>query len=176
MKTSAQLSRRNFLKRASLAGGLLILPSGFLRGANAPSNRVNIACVGVGGMGGSDLHNLRRQPGVTIVGICDVHSGNLSNAKRSCPHAQTFADYRKMFDKLDRDIDAVSAGTPDHTHFTISLDAVRRGKHIHVQKPMCRTVDQVRRLMAAATEHKVVSQMGNQGHSSHHIRLAKEWY
>ena len=176
MKTSTQLSRRHFLKRAGLASSLLILPAGFLRGANAPSNRVNVACVGVGGMGGSDLNNLRRQPGVTIVGICDVHSGNLAGAKRSCPHAQTFDDYRRMLDRLDRDIDAVSVGTPDHTHFTISLDAVQRGKHIHVQKPMCRTVDQVRRLMAAAAEHKVVSQMGNQGHSSQHIRLVKEWY
>ncbi|MDR2845247.1 MAG: Gfo/Idh/MocA family oxidoreductase [Puniceicoccales bacterium] len=169
------LSRRDFLKNTGLASGLLILPSGFLRGENAPSNRINVAGVGVTGMGRDDINGARNAGG-TLIGICDVESSYLAGAQHAYPEARAFADYREMFDKIGKDIDAVLVSTPDHTHFTVAMTAVQLGKHVHVQKPLCRTVDQVRRLTKAAAEHKIVSQMGNQGHSNAHIRLVKEWY
>jgi predicted dehydrogenase len=169
-------SRRSFLKTAGLAtGGLLLLPTGFLRGANAPSNRVNVAGVGAGGMGWGDINNVRNAGG-NIVALCDVDANNLAATGRRYPAAKRFVDYRELFDKMAKDIDAVIVGTPDHVHFTIALAAVELGKHVYVEKPMCRTVDQTRRLTQAAAAKNIVSQMGNQGHSSTHIRLVKEWY
>lgn len=169
------LSRRDFLKNASLASGLLILPSGFLRGATAPSNRINVASVGVGGMGRGDVGGIRKG-GATIIGLCDVDSHKLTPMQKDIPGAKVFSDYRKMLDTLGDTVDAVSVSTPDHTHFTAAFEAIQRGKHVYVQKPLCHTIDQVRRLTAIAAEKKVVTQMGNQGSSHNFIRIAKEWY
>ncbi|MDR1497786.1 MAG: Gfo/Idh/MocA family oxidoreductase [Puniceicoccales bacterium] len=174
LETKTQ-SRRNFLKKASLATGMLILPSGFLRGQNAPSNRINAACVGFGGQGSIDSNGVHNG-GATIIGVCDVNAYSRSRAKKRHPNATAFEDYRVMFDKLGKDIDAVVVSTPDHTHFTVAYDAVLRGKHVYVQKPMCHSIDQVRRLSKAAAEHKIISSMGNQGHSSNHIRMVREWF
>ncbi|MDR1498403.1 MAG: Gfo/Idh/MocA family oxidoreductase [Puniceicoccales bacterium] len=170
------LSRRDFLKNASVASGLLILPSGFLRGADAPSNRINVAGIGIGGMGAGDLNGISKCPGVKIVGLCDVEERRLVGANKRYKEAKTFTDYREMLDKIGKDIDAVSVSTPDHTHFTAAYSAVALGKHVYVQKPLCHTIDQVRRLTALSLEKKVVTQMGNQGASSDHTRKAKEWY
>lgn len=176
MKTTHSRTRRDFLKNAGLATtGLLILPSGFLRGQNAPSNRVNIASVGVAGMGRQDIDGISNT-GARIIGLCDVDAKRLADAKKRHGGAAEFSDYRVMFDKLGKDIDAVSVSTPDHTHFTVAYSAVDLGKHVYVQKPLCHTIDQVRRLTKLAIERKVVTQMGNQGQSSPHIRKAKEWY
>ncbi|MDR2845304.1 MAG: Gfo/Idh/MocA family oxidoreductase [Puniceicoccales bacterium] len=168
-------TRRTFLKNASLAAGILILPTGCRTGEKAPSNRVNLACVGVGGMGRWDVPGFAAA-GATIVGLCDVSTDALAKAQAKFPTAQPFADYREMLDKLDKDIDAVSVSIPDHAHFTVAHSAVELGKHVYVQKPMCHTIDQVRRLSKLAAAKKVVTQMGNQGQSSGHIRKAKEWY
>ncbi|MDR2845302.1 MAG: Gfo/Idh/MocA family oxidoreductase [Puniceicoccales bacterium] len=169
-------TRRSFLKNAALAtGGLLILPTGFLRGQTAPSNRINIAAIGVGGMGFGDLTGVATAGG-TIGAVCDVDAIRLARAQRAFPDAQAFADYRELFEKRGKDIDAVVVSTPDHLHFTIACTAVELGKHVYVQKPMCHTVDQVRRLSSLAAEKKVATQMGNQGQSSSHIRKAREWY
>ncbi|MDR2845303.1 MAG: Gfo/Idh/MocA family oxidoreductase [Puniceicoccales bacterium] len=173
-KNSA-LSRRDFLKNASLASGLLILPTGFLRGENAPSNRLNVAAIGVAGQGRSDTNGVAGA-GANIFALCDVDSKRLAEANKKHPNAKAFADYRELFDKHEKDIDAVIVSTPDHTHFTVAYTAVQLGKHVYVQKPLCHTIDQVRRLTAASIEKKVITQMGNQGQSSPHIRKAKEWY
>jgi len=173
-------SRRDFFKTSALAGGLLILPSGFLRGENAPSNRLNYASIGVGGQGNSDTNGISGQKGVQLVGLCDVDKRLLDSAlqrhSKRFPKVRGFRDYREMLDKLGKDIDAVSVSTPDHTHFTAAYSAVELGKHIYVQKPLCHTIDQVRRLSAKAAEKKVVTQMGNQGSSSSHTRKGREWY
>ncbi|MDR2863331.1 MAG: Gfo/Idh/MocA family oxidoreductase, partial [Puniceicoccales bacterium] len=152
---SQNLSRRDFLKNASLASGLLILPSGFLRGENAPSNRINTAHIGVGGMGGGDLNGVGNINGVSVVALCDVDSGRLNSAaegvrKKRNASPKTFSDYRKLFDEVGKDIDAVVVSTPDHTHFTVAYSAVDLGKHVYVQKPLCHTIDQVRRLSKRA--------------------------
>ncbi|MDR1816906.1 MAG: Gfo/Idh/MocA family oxidoreductase [Puniceicoccales bacterium] len=173
-------SRRDFLKTSALAGGLLLLPSGFLRGQNAPSNRLNYAAIGVGGMGGADTGGISGQKGVQLVGLCDVDKERLDGALRKYtprfPKVRGFRDYRELLEKLGKDIDAVSVSTPDHTHFTAAYSAVELGKHVYVQKPLCHTISQVRRLSAKAAANKVVTQMGNQGSSSAHTRLAREWF
>ncbi|MDR2862450.1 MAG: Gfo/Idh/MocA family oxidoreductase [Puniceicoccales bacterium] len=174
MSTSVS-SRRDFLKNASLASGLLLLPSGFLKGQNAPSNRIQVASVGVGGQGGTDTNGVSKA-GATIIGLCDVDSRNLAGAKKRFPKASAFTDYREMFDKLGKEIDAVTVSIPDHMHFSVAYTAVGLGKHVYVQKPLTHTVDQTRRLAALAAEKGIVSQMGNQGNSTPHIRILKEWY
>jgi len=170
-------TRREFLKNTAAAGGLLLLPAGFLRGADAPSNRVNFALVGLGGQGTTDLRGILNA-GAACAAICDTDARKPAFGKRrfDLPAAREFADYRVMLDKLGGDIDAVVVATPDHTHFTVALDAIQRGKHVYVQKPMGHSVDQCRRLAAAARSAKIVSAMGNQGHSSGHIRMAREWF
>jgi predicted dehydrogenase len=169
------LSRRDFLKNASLASGLLILPTGFLKGENAPSNRVNLACVGVGGQGKGDSQGFERA-GANVVGICDVDSKRLADSQKHFKKAKAFADYREMFDKLGKEIDAVSVTIPDHMHFSVAHAAISLGKHVYVQKPLTHTVDQTRRLAKLAAEKGIVSQMGNQGNSSPFIRTMREWY
>jgi len=179
-KATKVFSRRDFLKSTVAAGGLLILPAGFLRGENAPSNRIGYAAIGVGGMGGADTGGISKQKGVQLVGLCDVDANTLRKAKHGYlgrfPDAKDYVDYREMLRDLGDKIDAVSVSTPDHTHFTAAYTAADLGKHIYVQKPLCHTVDQVRRLAAKVKEKGVVSQMGNQGSSSPHIRTAREWY
>jgi predicted dehydrogenase len=169
-------SRRDFLKNAGIATGFLIIPSGWLHGEDVPSNRINVAAVGLGGQGSTDIGGVVKA-GAKIVALCDVVTDKPARAiQQRFPDAQPFADYRKMLDKLHKDIDAVIVSTPDHSHFTIALDAIHRGKHVYVQKPMCHSIDQVRRLSKAAADAKIVSAMGNQGHSSSHIRMAREWF
>ena len=176
MKTQqSTFSRRDFLKNASLATGFLILPTGFLRGQNAPSNRINVAIAGFGGQGKTDAKGVA-SAGANIAAVCEVDSQRLGTMKRAFPQARTFEDYREMLDKMGKDLDGVVVATHDSSHFTITLDAIQRGKHVYVQKPMCHSIDQCRRLVKAAADNKVVSSMGNQGHSSNHIRLAREWY
>ncbi|MDR0536018.1 MAG: Gfo/Idh/MocA family oxidoreductase [Puniceicoccales bacterium] len=171
---AAPVSRRNFLKTAGAAAGFLIIPSGWLRGQDAPSNRVNIAAVGFGNQGKTDIKGMKIGQ-ATIRGLCDVDSKRLAEVCGMYPEAAPFEDYRVMLDKLQREVDAVVVSTGDHSHFTIALDAIQRGKHVYVQKPMAHSLDQVRRLSKAAADAKIVSSMGNQGHSSNHIRMVKEW-
>ncbi|MDR1497888.1 MAG: Gfo/Idh/MocA family oxidoreductase [Puniceicoccales bacterium] len=172
----SNLTRRNFLKTTASAGGLLILPSGFLRGENAPSNRITMGCIGVGGQGKGDSEAFLRG-GAEVLGICDVDSNRLQASKRRLfGKAKAYTDYRKLFDELGSKIDAVSVSTPDHMHFSIAYQAIALGKHVYVQKPLTHTVDQARRLAKIAAEKNIVSQMGNQGNSRDQIRTLREWY
>ncbi|MDR3228491.1 MAG: Gfo/Idh/MocA family oxidoreductase [Puniceicoccales bacterium] len=173
--------RREFLRQGALAAaGLLILPAGFLRGQNAPSNRLNIAAVGVGGMGRGDVRGITNCKGTRLVGLCDADAGRLDAAlddhRDAFPDVRGFKDFREMFAQLGKQIDAVSVSTPDHTHFSAAYAAAQLGKHLYVQKPICHTFDQTRRLAAKAKEMRLVAQMGNQGASSTHTRVAREWY
>ena len=177
-KKISATGRRAFLRNAALGtGGLLILPSGFLRGQNAPSNRITVACVGVGGQGDYDSRRIL-EAGAQIVGICDVDRRRLQTKSRrdGFKDAEQFEDYREMFDKIGKKFDAVSVSTPDHTHFTVAHQAIDMGKHVYVQKPLVHTVDQARRLTALAKRKKVITQMGNQGTSLSEIYTTKEWY
>jgi predicted dehydrogenase len=165
------ISRRKFLSNSALAAfSLYYIPSRLL-GADAPSNKLNIAGIGVGGMGGGNLRQCERE---NIIALCDVDSKYAGRTFKRYPKAKVYKDYRVMFDK-QKDIDAVVIATPDHTHAVITIAAMERGMHVYCQKPLTHTVYEARKITEAARKYKVQTQMGNQGHSSEHIRLLKEW-
>jgi predicted dehydrogenase len=140
-------------------------------GETPPSAKLNIAGIGVGGMGASNLEALKSQ---NIVALCDVDPNHAAKTFKKYPNAKPYTDYREMLDK-QKDIDAVLIATPDHTHAVISLAAMKAGKHVYCQKPLTHDVYEARRLAAAAKECKVVTQMGIQGHSTDGLRSVCEW-
>ncbi|MBN2000716.1 Gfo/Idh/MocA family oxidoreductase [candidate division KSB1 bacterium] len=171
MKTNnPSISRRNFISSSAAASSFFIIPSHLL-GKNAPSNKLNIAGIGIGGMGGSNLRQCRDE---NIVALCDVDVNYAAQTIKRFPKARVYEDYRVMFDK-EKDIDAVIIATPDHTHAVITMRAIQEGKHVFCQKPLTHTVHEARVITEAARKAGVQTQMGNQGHSSEHIRLLKEW-
>jgi len=142
-------------------------------GETPPSERLNIAGVGVGGMGAGDIGAVA--PGNNIVALCDVDSRRAEETMKKFPDARQFTDFRRMFDGMEKGIDAVVVATPDHTHAVAAMAAIQRGKHVYCEKPLAHSVGEVRALMRAAREHKVVTQLGNQGHSFDSIRTFCEW-
>jgi predicted dehydrogenase len=134
---------------------------------------LNIAGIGVGGMGAGDIANVA--PGNNIVALCDVDLKRSGETFKKFPDAKQFRDFRKMFDAMEKQIDAVVVATPDHTHAVAAMAAIHRGKHVYCEKPLAHSIGEVRALMKAAAERKVVTQLGNQGHSFETIRLFCEW-
>jgi predicted dehydrogenase len=167
-------SRRQFLKTTALAtSAVSIVPRHVLGGPGqrAPADKLNIAGIGVGGMG---QNNLKACSGENIVALCDVDSTYAAKTFAEYPKARIYRDFRQMLD-AQKDIEAVIVATPDHTHALIALAAMRAGKHVYVQKPMTYSVHEARVLTEAARQYKVASQMGNQGHSGDGARLVCEW-
>ncbi len=168
------MPRRNFLKSAALsATAFTIVPRHVLGGPGyqAPSDTLNIAGVGVGGMGKSNLSKLESE---NIVALCDVDEAYAGPVFEKYVKAKRYKDFRKMLEE-QKDIDAVVIATPDHTHAVIAKAAMSHGKHVYVQKPLTYTVHEARELAKTAEDTKVVTQMGNQGHSSEGARLINEW-
>ena len=173
-KSGDLTSRRTFLGGAAAAAALTIVPRSVLGGPGntPPSEKLNIAGVGIGGMGGE---NLRHCAAENIVALCDVDlDGYAAKTAAEHPRAKRYKDFRVLFDK-QKDIDAVIVATPDHNHAVIAMAAIQRGKHVYVQKPLAHSVWEARTLTEAARKHKVVSQLGNQGHSGDSTRLMREW-
>ncbi|MDA1276999.1 MAG: Gfo/Idh/MocA family oxidoreductase [Verrucomicrobia bacterium] len=171
----SKLDRRSFLsKTAAGAASVSIVSSSVLglRGATSPGNKLNIAAIGVGGQGGSDLNNLASE---NIVALCDVDSQRAAATFKKFPGAKRFQDFRRMFDAMETQIDAVLVATPDHMHSVAAMHAIKRGKHVYCEKPLAHSVYEVREMMRAAREHKVVTQLGNQGHSFDSMRVFREW-
>jgi predicted dehydrogenase len=168
-----KMSRRDFISKAAAAAAFTIVPRSVLGGPGntAPSDKLNIAGVGIGGMG---QNNIRNCAGENIVALCDVDWKYSAKVFEQYPNARKWKDFRKMLDE-QKDIDAVVVATPDHAHAVVAMAAIKAGKHVYVQKPMTRTVYEARMLTEAAREHKVASQMGNQGHSGEGTRLVCEW-
>ena len=164
-------SRRDFLKASTAAAFAFTYVPSRLLGQDAPSNKLNIAGIGVGGMGHG---NLERCESENIVALCDVDSEYAAKTYEKYPNAKIYTDYRELFDK-QKDIDAVVIATPDHTHAVITMAALQLGKHVYCQKPLTHTVYEARKITEAARYYGVQTQMGNQGHSSEHIRMLKEW-
>jgi predicted dehydrogenase len=219
MSEKKEISRRTFLTDVAAGGAALtIVPRNVLgRGFSPPSDTLNVAAVGVGGMGRNNLINLASQ---NIVALCDVDwryadkgfdrldldierlkerielptppapgetpaefdpakaqarlEGMIKLKTERLPKARRYTDYRDMLEH-QKDIDAVLVATPDHMHASIALAAMDLGKHVYVQKPLCWSVEEARKLSRRATETKVATQMGNQGHSSNDGRTAVEY-
>lgn len=169
------ISRRRFIggTGAALASFAIAPRHAIAAGSQTPlGEKLNIACIGVGGRGGDNLESMRNQ---NIVALCDVDEGRLNAAAAKFPQAKKFRDFRKMFDAVDRSLDAVVVSTPDHTHSVAAMAAIKRGKHLYCEKPLAHSIYEVRALMKAANDHKVVTQLGNQGHSFDSIRTFCEW-
>jgi predicted dehydrogenase len=169
-------SRRTFLRTTSTAAaGFLVVPRHVIAGSGAlpPSERPNLAAIGVGGMGGADIDALA--PNTNIVALCDVDSRHAAGTFKKFPDAKPFRDFRKMFDAMEKQVDAVLVATPDHFHAVAAMAAIKRGKHVYCEKPLAHSIYEVRELMRAAKEHNVVTQLGNQGHSYDSIRNFCEW-
>lgn len=173
------LSRRTFIGRVAKAGvaasvAPMIVPRHVLGGPGyqAPSDTVNIAGIGIGGVGSSKLSNIEGQ---NIVALCDIDSEYAADVFEEYPDAARYVDYRRMLDEMEDEIDGVVVATPDHTHAVIALAAMERGINAYVEKPLTWSVAEARALAEAAERTGVVTQMGNQGHSSDDARLTNEY-
>lgn len=177
-------SRRLFLKQAMLASAAMATPGILMAKGRAlprrlgPNERVNLACIGIGNRGGEIIRDLYKTGLCNIVALCDVDMGAPHTEKilKQFPDVPRFQDFRQMFDKMGNQIDAVSVGVPDFSHFPITMMAIGLGKHVYVEKPMARTFNEVELMMKAAAKHpEVVTQMGNQGHSDANYFQFKAW-
>ncbi len=172
------VSRRDFLRRTSLASAATIAFPSILRSQSAgaggsPNNRLNVACIGVGGQGQSAVNAMQNE---NLVALCDVDDARAADTYVKHPNVPRYRDYRELLDKLGNQIDAVTISTPDHMHYPIAVAALQLGKHVFVEKPMTHTIWEARQLAKLAREKKVATQMGNQGHALEGTRLLKEWF
>jgi len=168
-------SRRSFIATtATAAAAITILPSNVVSGMGhkAPSDKLNIAGIGIGGMGAANLRNLKSE---NIVGLCDVDWKYSEPVFKAYPGAKQYKDWRKMYDELGKSIDGVVVATADHTHAIIAATAMAMGKHAYVQKPLTHTVYESRLLTKLAEKNKLATQMGNQGSSGEGVSLTCEW-
>lgn len=170
-------SRRKFLQQtATAAAGFYIVPRHVLgRGFVPPSDKLNIASIGAGGKGTSDIANSWNNGANNIVAICDVDWARAKASFEKYPNAVRYKDFREMLDK-EKGIDAVTVSTPDHQHAVAAMAAIQLGKHVYVQKPLTHDIYEARMLTEAARKYKVVSQMGNQGASNPSIPIMIDWF
>ncbi|MCX6998564.1 MAG: Gfo/Idh/MocA family oxidoreductase [Kiritimatiellaeota bacterium] len=173
MLATRTIHRRDFIKAAAGAAAFSFVPAHVLgaHGQTSPSEKLNIAGIGLGGMGYGDLQNFA---GENIVALCDADQNYAAAAFKEHPDAKVYTDYREMLDK-QKDLEAVFIATPDHTHAAIAAAAMRAGKHVYCQKPLTHDVYEARTLARLARETKVCTQMGIQHHSGEGIRLVREW-
>ena len=169
------ISRRHFVGDIAAGLSFTIVPGHVLsrRGRVAPSDKLNIACIGVGGMGANDVRGVGKTE--NIYALCDVDERQALASYTGFPLAKRFKDFRVMLDKEGKNIDAVTVSTPDHTHTVAGMMAMKLGKHVRIQKPLARTLWEVKQLEDAARKYKVATQMGIQGHAEEGTRLMREW-
>jgi predicted dehydrogenase len=171
---NTRFSRRTFLKATAALATFSIVPRHVLGapGQPAPSERMNVGCVGVGGMQGfNDVKSVSRE---NIYALCDVDEAFLNKAAERYPDAKRYRDFREMLDKEQKNLHGITITIPDHMHATVALYAMERGIAVYCQKPLTQSVWEARLLTKAAQKYKVPTQMGNQGYSSPATRLACE--
>jgi hypothetical protein len=176
-KPIKSFTRRNFIKGAGASLALFtIVPRHVLGGVGyiPPSDKLNIAGVGVGGRGRDILNGAYNKGAENIVALCDVDDLRAADTYKDYPNAKRYRDFRKMLDE-QKDIDAVMIATPDHTHAVVAMAAMQMGKHVYVEKPLTHNIREARMLTEAARRYNVATQMGNQGNSSEDIRRIAEW-
>ena len=178
------MKRRDFLKTGSKAvaavAGFSIVPSTVLGrslGHIAPSDKVDLAVVGIGNRGAQIINSLHQTGLANIVALCDTDMGapHTLDIMEKFPNVPRFQDFRRMFDRMSQGFDAVCVGTPDFSHFPVTMLSMAMGKHVFVEKPMGRTFYEVELMTKSAKRHRVVTQMGNQGHSEGNYFQFKEW-
>ena len=170
---SSKHSRRDFIgKTATAFAGITILPGHVIAGHGhiPPSDKLNIAGVGIGGKGKVNLQNMSSQ---NIVALCDVDWDYSAKVFATYPKAKKWKDFREMLDK-QKDIEAVLIATPDHNHAIIAMKSMQMGKHVYCQKPLTHSVWEARQLTEAAKKYGVATQMGNEGHSGDDVRRVTE--
>ena len=168
-------TRRNFIKNNLIAGACFtILPSAVISGLGkkAPSDKLNIAGIGIGGKG---RWNLKAMSSENIIGLCDVDWKYARPVFEEYPKAKQYVDWRRMFDELEDSMDGVMIATADHTHAVIAATALIMNKHVYCQKPLTHSIYESRLLAHLAKKHSVATQMGNQGNSGHGVRQVCEW-
>ena len=177
-KNKKQTTRRKFIKTGALAtSSFFIVPRHVLgKGYTAPSDRLNLAAIGTGGKGFSDIQNAADNGINQVVALCDVDSKAATPAQTAFPKAKYFKDFRVMLEKMDKDVDAVTISTPDHVHGVAAMSAMALGKHLYVQKPLTHNIYEARQLTEAARKYKLVTQMGNQGASHPGQVQMKKWF
>lgn len=179
------MNRRDFLKNGSLLAGGLLLSRFDLLAADpkvkprkiAATEKVNLACIGIGNRAGDIIKELFKTGHCNIVALCDTDMGapHTLEIMKKFPDAKRFQDFRVMYDKMGKQIDAVCIGTPDHSHFPATMLSMSLGKHVYVEKPMAHTFNEVEIMMRGAKRYGVVTQMGNQGHSEANYFQFKAW-
>ncbi|MCH7490129.1 MAG: Gfo/Idh/MocA family oxidoreductase, partial [Gemmatimonadetes bacterium] len=173
--SSQRISRREFVSDTTAAGlTFTIVPRHVLggRGYRAPSDTLNIACIGVGGRGSADVRGVSDE---NIYALCDVDWKSARNTFNRFPKAKRFKDFRKMLEQEAANIDAVVVATPDHTHTVAAVMAMELGKPVYCEKPLARTIWEVRQMAEVARTSGVATQMGNQGHAQDGTRRIREW-
>ena len=169
-----RISRRSFVGGvAATTAAFAVVPRHVLGGPRhvPPSEKLNIAGIGVGGQGASDIASLASE---NIVALCDVDEARARNTFERHPKAKKYTDFRKMLEEQDKDIDAVVVATPDHTHAVATMAAIKMGKHVYCEKPLAHSVYEIRKVTEAAKEAKVATQMGNHGQASEGARVLQE--
>jgi predicted dehydrogenase len=170
--------RREFIRQTGLAAaGFFIVPRHVLgKGYIAPSDKLNIAAIGAGGKGSSDLNNAFNKGANNVVAISDVDWNQGKQSIDRFPNAKKYHDFRQMLDESGKEIDAVTISTPDHFHAYAAMACMQLGKHVYVQKPLTHNIAEARMLTEAARKYKVVTQMGNQGSSNPAQKVAMDWF
>lgn len=179
--TPIGMPRRDFLKTTAAFAAATAFPYLVVRAKDeptaSPNERVNVACCGIGARGADVINGLAGTGLMNVVALCDTDMGAPATEKilKKFPNVPRFQDFRQMLDKMGNQIDAVTAGVPDHAHFPIAMMAMGLGKHIYVEKPMAHTFQEIDLMMQAEAKHKVAAQMGNQGHSDANYFQFKAW-
>ena len=176
-KNKPSSTRRSFLKKSAIASSIFIVPRHVLGGIGyiSPSDQLNIAAIGAGGKGTSDIMNASVKGRERVVALCDVDfSGSAKRSVKNFPKAKLYHDYREMLEN-EKDLDAVTISTPDHVHGPAAAFAMKRGKHVYVQKPMTHNIREARLLTEMARKNKIVTQMGNQGGSNPLLGMVQNW-
>ena len=166
---SSSPTRRQFLQAGIAAGTVLCGAPAFLRGRNL-NDKLNIACIGVGGRGASNLAGVATE---NIVALCDVSQNAVDKAAEKHPHARKFSDFRRVYDHA-REFDAVVVSTCEHTHAFATLPALKEGKHVYCEKPLTHNIWEARVIREAAAKTKVATQMGTQIHAGDNYRRVVE--
>ncbi len=170
---SRRTNRRQFIQQTGLAGLGFWVAGGLTRTfSRSPNEKLNIAGIGVGGKGSSDIDQAGKLG--NVVALCDIDDKTLDKKAEKFPNAKKYNDFRKMFDEMGKSIDAVTVSTPDHTHAVAAMMAIKLGKHVYCQKPLTHTVREARELRLAARKYHVCTQMGNQGSAENKLREAIE--